>query len=175
MRSWSAARLTQDLLSRLDEAMAQYLVHSGKVLPQVARFVEDEHVEESDLQRRAFENNRTFTLALLRQPKLTRETIESISLTAQTPENAGIRDAWGGPVVFMPSQHPAIGMAPGDRPFFLSAGPDGRYLTRDDNLYSYDFTLPDFTNETRRASEKEPSGAIKRGRAPGHARITVCQ
>jgi hypothetical protein len=47
-------------------------------------------------------------------------------------------DAWGGPVVFMAHQHPSIGMAPGDRPFFFSAGPDGRYLSREDNLYSYE-------------------------------------
>ena len=77
-----------------------------------------------------------------------------------------LADAWGHPIVFMPDQHPAIGMAPlrtyesnnpqggsatpapGDRDdaatirerssFFVSAGPDGRYLTREDNLYSYE-------------------------------------
>jgi hypothetical protein len=29
-------------------------------------------------------------------------------------------------------------MALGDRPFFVSAGPDRRFLTREDNLYSYE-------------------------------------
>jgi hypothetical protein len=38
----------------------------------------------------------------------------------------------------MPAMHPAIGMAPENRYFLFSAGPDRRYLTRDDNLYSYD-------------------------------------
>jgi hypothetical protein len=49
-----------------------------------------------------------------------------------------VRDAWGGPVAFMPQHHPAIGMAGGDRPFFFSPGPDGLYRTRPDNLYSYE-------------------------------------
>jgi type II secretory pathway pseudopilin PulG len=49
-----------------------------------------------------------------------------------------LRDAWGSPIVFMPQQHPAIGMAPHNPSFFFSAGPDGKYLTRDDNLYSYE-------------------------------------
>lgn len=50
-----------------------------------------------------------------------------------------LRDAWGSPIAYMPAQHPAIGLPPRDRPsFFFSAGPDGKYLTRDDNLYSYE-------------------------------------
>ena len=54
-----------------------------------------------------------------------------------------LRDAWGSPVGFMPAQHPWIGMAPKGRAqeaafFFFSAGPDRLYLTRDDNLYSYE-------------------------------------
>ena len=49
-----------------------------------------------------------------------------------------VLDAWGSPIAYMPSQHPLIGMAAGDRSFFFSAGPDRRYLTRQDNLYSYE-------------------------------------
>ena len=49
-----------------------------------------------------------------------------------------IRDAWGNPIAYLPGQHPNIGMAPQNRPFFVSAGPDGKFLTRDDNLYSYE-------------------------------------
>ena len=54
-----------------------------------------------------------------------------------------LRDAWGSAIVFMPAQHPWIGMAPKGRAqeaafFFFSAGPDRLYLTRDDNLYSYE-------------------------------------
>ncbi len=53
-----------------------------------------------------------------------------------------VRDAWGNPIAFLAGQHPGIGMAPQNRPFFVSAGPDGRYLTRDDNLYSYEVLRP---------------------------------
>ena len=49
------------------------------------------------------------------------------------------RDPWGTPLVFMPRQNPAVGMAPGDQPFFVSAGPDRQFLTRADNLYTYDY------------------------------------
>jgi hypothetical protein len=53
-----------------------------------------------------------------------------------------VLDAWGMPVVFMPHQNPLVGMAAGDRSFFFSAGPDRRYLTRQDNLYSYESGVP---------------------------------
>jgi len=53
-----------------------------------------------------------------------------------------VRDAWGQPIGYLPQQHPMIGMAPQNRPFFFSAGPDGKYLTRQDNLYSYEQTPP---------------------------------
>lgn len=52
-----------------------------------------------------------------------------------TPE---LRDAWGRPMALMPQQFPAVGMAPDDTPFLVSAGPDGRFLTLADNIYSYD-------------------------------------
>ncbi len=53
-------------------------------------------------------------------------------------DEAALRDAWGTPIVFMPAMHPAIGMAPRNGRFFFSAGPDRRFLTQEDNLYSYE-------------------------------------
>jgi hypothetical protein len=53
-------------------------------------------------------------------------------------DEATLRDVWGVPIVFMPGRHPQVGMAPQDAPFFVSAGPDRRFRTRDDNLYSYE-------------------------------------
>ncbi len=47
-------------------------------------------------------------------------------------------DPWGSPIVYLPRQNPLVGMARDDRPFFVSAGPDRRFLTRQDNLYSYE-------------------------------------
>ena len=49
-----------------------------------------------------------------------------------------LRDPWGNFLIYMRTQHTQVGMAPEDRPFFFSAGPDRRYLTREDNLYSYE-------------------------------------
>ena len=56
-----------------------------------------------------------------------------------------LRDAWGTPIVFMPAMHPAIGMALGNRPFFVSAGPDRMFRTLEDNLYSYEQGAPEVT------------------------------
>jgi type II secretory pathway pseudopilin PulG len=56
------------------------------------------------------------------------------------PHDMVLEDAWGSPIVFMAHQHPAVGMAPGDHFFFFSAGQDRKYLTREDNLYSYEET-----------------------------------
>jgi len=53
-------------------------------------------------------------------------------------EQSAVRDAWGNAVAYLPHQNPSIGMASQNQPFFFSAGPDGRYLTRQDNLYSYE-------------------------------------
>ncbi len=54
------------------------------------------------------------------------------------PETQTLRDAQGSPIVFLQRMHPSIGMELDDRPFFFSAGLDRKYLTREDNLYSYE-------------------------------------
>ena len=43
-----------------------------------------------------------------------------------------ILDAWGSPLVYMPGQHRAVGMAVTNRSFFFSAGPDRKMWTSDD-------------------------------------------
>jgi prepilin-type N-terminal cleavage/methylation domain-containing protein len=155
VRSRSADRLTKDLLGRLDRMMGQYWATNDRTLPSVLRLIESNPLNEAVLHPRASKNNGQFVNALLHQEQLAKEDLEVLPLTvaarraprltaqdAREQEfDAAIYDAWGGPVVFMPSQHPAIGMAPSDRFFFFSAGPDGRFLTREDNLYSYDATI----------------------------------
>lgn len=47
-------------------------------------------------------------------------------------------DPWGRPIAYLPAGRAEIGTAAGDAPFFFSAGPDGLYLTREDNIYSYE-------------------------------------
>jgi hypothetical protein len=53
-------------------------------------------------------------------------------------ENKGYLDPWGMPIVVINGAHPALGMAPRFRPFFLSAGSDCRYFTLADDIYGYD-------------------------------------
>jgi type II secretory pathway pseudopilin PulG len=48
------------------------------------------------------------------------------------------RDVWGSPIVLVTLPHRALGLSPGGDPFLMSAGPDGNYLTRGDNVYSYE-------------------------------------
>ncbi|MEM7806712.1 MAG: type II secretion system protein [Planctomycetota bacterium] len=47
-------------------------------------------------------------------------------------------DPWGMPIVYDAGGTGLLGTARGDRPFFLSAGPDRDYRTRGDNVYSYE-------------------------------------
>ena len=71
-----------------------------------------------------------------------------------------VRDAWGNPIGFLPSQNPHIGMARQNQPFFFSAGPDGRYLTRQDNLYSYEqITRNSFGDESLDTANNDPPAA----------------
>jgi hypothetical protein len=81
-------------------------------------------------------NNAAFVIALTRGGGILEG--EANQLPRSMFDDSSLRDAWGNPIVFMPAMHPAIGMADDNRPFFFSAGPDGNYLTRVDNLYSYE-------------------------------------
>ena len=130
VRNRSADRVTKDLLRKLDKMMADYYDRYDDLTPFVKPpitplIAEGAKPEEPVLERAAAVNNldlsRLFrTQADPREPSPT------------------FYDAWGHPIVFMRSQHPAIGMAANDNFFFLSPGPDGRFLTREDNLYSYE-------------------------------------
>jgi hypothetical protein len=63
------------------------------------------------------------------------------AIVAATVGRPELDDAWGRPIALMPKQEPSIGMAPDDSPFLVSAGPDGRFLTLSDNIYSYDLPV----------------------------------
>jgi type II secretory pathway pseudopilin PulG len=131
VRNRSAERVTKDVLVKLDRMMAQYVDRHAQGLPPITPLIApgagtgDAPLDDADLRVAALRNNADLALALRAQA----------SATDLAPS---FFDAWGHPVVFMPRQHPAIGMAGGDRFFFVSAGPDGRFLTREDNLYSYE-------------------------------------
>jgi len=126
VRRQSNNRATCAILHRLSQAMATYYAQNSDHLPLVPELLPANRMEaaEAVLQAAALANNRAFTAAL-RGTKLLSD------------QSDIIRDAWGTPIVFMPHMHPAIGMTAQDW-FFFSAGPDRKFLTRDDNLYSYD-------------------------------------
>ena len=82
-------------------------------------------------------NNQDFVQALRREPTLTAPALKHMPVSMY--DESYLRDAWGSPIVFMPTMHPLVGTAPRDRSFFFfSAGPDREYLTQEDNLYSYE-------------------------------------
>ena len=151
VRAQSARALTESVLLKLDGLMAQYVSRHHQ-LPVVAPFVPEVKEEKSDkppltlaaatkieepmLQRSALRNNRELVHVLRGQSNLGGSAFSDLPISLY--DEVTLRDAWGTPIVFMPRFHPDVGMAPNDRYFFVSAGPDGHFLTRDDNLYSYE-------------------------------------
>ena len=144
VRTRSADRLTKDLLARLDSLVEQYRrplrtlpEDQRRIYPSVHPLVTAEGPnEEPRLRDNAAANNRELIRTLRNQMDLAGGPFNDLSIANYNEVN--VLDAWGSPIVYMPSQHPLIGMAAGDRSFFFSAGPDRKYLTRQDNLYSYE-------------------------------------
>jgi type II secretory pathway pseudopilin PulG len=168
VRDRSANELTQTLLLRLEDLAREYEQRTGRA-PQVPPILaaDDLSFNEASVQATARLNNAKFV-------EVMKGEFARSGLLEQDRSKGGfgdlpislyngriLADAWGNPIVFMPDQHPAIGMAPmrstglsgspttrdsrsggsggGEATFFLfSAGPDGRYLTREDNVYSYE-------------------------------------
>jgi hypothetical protein len=163
VRRQSSERLTKGLLVKLDLMMTQYIARH-KQMPQVtalvegrpagpaasqpsrlpARGAEDELPDEETLLAAAELNNRDFVLALRSEAAGPSPELFG-PLAGSMYDEVTLRDAWGTPIVFMPAMHPAIGMALGNRPFFLSAGPDRMFRTLEDNLYSYEQGAPEVT------------------------------
>jgi len=144
VRTRSAERLTADLLRLLDSLVAQYRVRSLKGLPEaqarlypiVHPLIDSAAPEEAQLRANAMLNNSELVRTLKSQVDLSGTAFSDLSIANYNEVN--VLDAWGSPIVYMPHQDPLVGMASGDRSFFFSAGPDRKYLTRQDNLYSYE-------------------------------------
>lgn len=151
VRGRSARVLTIDLLVRLEQLADAYAKRHGGQFPVVVPLVPVDLVAASDvpaiggsptpndepaLQQLGIRNNRDFLRAVsgVTGPG----EFADLPLSVYDPLTPSLRDTWGTPIAFMPASHSAIGMAPGNRPFFVSAGPDRRFLTRGDNLYSYE-------------------------------------
>ena len=143
-RERSQAALTQAELRGLAVALDGYLAaHDGRgpaVPPAVPPTAAAGGLPaEADVRRAADVNDAAVVRALVPYWPTTGP---AAGLLGRLPgpqfDGVTLRDAWGNPIIYLPGQHPAIGMAADDRPFFVSPGPDRLFLTRDDNLYSYE-------------------------------------
>ena len=141
VRNTSATELTVSLLRKMEEQLAHYVRRGDGKLPYVTPFdPQPGNGEDVGLVRSARQNNEDLVRALESQANLAASVFADLPSSVYDPVTQTVRDAWGRPIVFMATMHPAIGMALDDRPVFFSAGPDRKYLTREDNLYSYEAT-----------------------------------
>jgi len=144
-RRRSAENFTRDdVLARLDSLLARHDIVQNKAL-QAA--LADPHMvprliystrdpEEPVLQHNAKLNNEEFVKTFKRfvGPKV----FDDIPLSLYNPTANTLVDAWGTPIVFMPAGALNVGISPQNRSFFLSAGPDRKFSSVVDNLYSYE-------------------------------------
>jgi hypothetical protein len=142
VRSASANDLTKDLLRRLEEAMVLYLKKNGDHPPNLAPFIPDQPrvatptlADESTLALSAEINNLAVVRLLKANHVFPVDRFEDLPISYY--DGLMVRDAWGSPIVFMSHMNPAVGMAAKGW-FFFSAGPDRKYTTKSDNLYSYE-------------------------------------
>jgi prepilin-type N-terminal cleavage/methylation domain-containing protein len=149
VRHRSAEALTTDILSRLDTLVDQYRARALSMVPRrdwekypaVHPFIQPaEPLDESQLQDDAAQNNKDLVGTLKKYFDLSGDVFHDLSIANYN--EVMVLDSWGRPIVYMPHGHPAIGMAANNRSFFFSAGPDRKYLTRQDNLYSYESATP---------------------------------
>ncbi len=144
VRRESAHALASRVLAELDQTLAGYRQREAR-LPEIPSLLpaDDEWAPfaarptEAALAARVLENNRR-AVTSLRPGSVDDAGSPAAALGSLLYDGQTLRDPWGTPIAFMASGSPLIGTAPGDGPFFFSAGPDGRFLTRDDNLYSYE-------------------------------------
>ena len=131
VRASSAQEGTQRILTDLAAAVEQYMTSFGQAPPIIAGLTPTGEVQEQEVQSMANRNSNE-VLRMLRPRAITHDFLATLT------DSALLRDAWGSSIIYLPSMHPQLGMAPGDKPFFVSAGPDRKFLTREDNLYSYE-------------------------------------
>jgi prepilin-type N-terminal cleavage/methylation domain-containing protein len=133
-----ATDVTKDLLRTLDNAVNQYRERYG-ILPAVTPLIPPTGtVTEEVLRKNARQNNLDIVRALRTSNDLAGATLDKLPVTLYSSSDGALRDAWNSPIVFMPRFDRLIGMALRDRPFFVSAGPDRKFLTLEDNFYSYE-------------------------------------
>jgi hypothetical protein len=136
VRVGSATEVTKDLLRKLDDAVGRYQRRTGG-LPVVTPLIPTTGAaQEAAIRRNAARNNKEIVAALRANGDLDGAALADLPVTLYS--DGQLRDAWGSPIVFLPRFDRLIGMALKDRPFFVSAGPDRKFLTLEDNFYSYE-------------------------------------
>jgi type II secretory pathway pseudopilin PulG len=146
VRRESSHNLAERVLVELEVALDAYRSAHDRlpgVMPLLPREDVDEAEFESTLAGRVLPHNRQ-VVAALGLAELGEARADSTAVTALDAlgllafDGQTLRDPWGTPIAYLPRYDPRVGMAAGDRPFFFSAGPDRRFLTREDNVYSYE-------------------------------------
>lgn len=141
VRNRSAESLTRDLMVKLERLMAQYQAEQYRPLRSALAAVPELAAPETRgndelLRRRAERNSAEFVRILRLQagPDVFR------TLPVALYDQRVLRDAWGTPVAYFHSgSHSLDDSPPRSRSFFVSAGPDRRFTTNDNNLYSYEW------------------------------------
>jgi len=145
-RRRSAENFTRDdVLARLDALLARHDIVENKALQEaladpavVPRLVRPSagQPEEPVLQYNAGRNNTEFVKTFKKYvgPKA----FNDLPLSLYNPTANTLVDAWGTPIVYMPAGALNVGISPQNRSFFLSAGPDRKFSSVVDNLYSYE-------------------------------------
>lgn len=141
VRGELADKATRQILARLTVLLDQYQQRNDGQLPPIAPvLLSRQRPTEETLAALALANNADLVRYLNLRSAASRAADDSLAPSLRTTATGQtlLEDPWGSPIVFMPHQDPAIGMAPSDTFFLFSAGPDRQYLTREDNLYSYE-------------------------------------
>lgn len=145
-RRRSAENFTrEDVLARLDTLLARREIIENKALQEaladpatVTRLIRpsSHEPEETLLQFNAVRNNNEFVITFKKY--LGPRVFNDIPLSLYNPTANTLVDAWGTPIVYMPAGALNVGISPQNRDFFMSAGPDRKFSSVVDNLYSYE-------------------------------------
>lgn len=142
VRNRSREQLTSAVLTRLEQLLAQYQPLESQ-LRQVPPLVRDGNGDEANVRSAAMSNSAAVVRVLRSQ--LGQQLFADLPLALY--DELVLRDAWGSPIVYMPPRAENIGIQPQERHFFVSAGPDRRFGTLLDNLYSYDRAWPSLAGQ----------------------------
>jgi len=136
VRATSAEDVTKDLLRQMDLAMGRYIQQcNGGAIPNIPFIPDGVTADREDFARLAEINSGAVVQLLQSNRVFPTDKFADVSIAYF--DGSIVRDAWGSPIVFLPKMNPAIGMAAKGW-FFFSAGPDRKFTTKTDNLYSYE-------------------------------------